>query len=110
MLKLADDVEERIQGGLSSRPVFAVPHILADESSCYYHGIRCSLFISLGYVLAEMSVHQTRGYFEEKYGSLVDVGGIGEDLARVYWNPGNSKSFLDLVMEMTGKPLAADAW
>jgi hypothetical protein len=41
-------IELDIQGGLSPRPMMSVPHILADESSCYYHG----------YVLAEMSVHQ----------------------------------------------------
>jgi hypothetical protein len=35
---LADEVETRIQGGLSGRPLLTVPHILADESSCYYHG------------------------------------------------------------------------
>jgi hypothetical protein len=33
-----------------------VPHILADESAAYYHG----------YVLAEMSVQQTRKHFEKK--------------------------------------------
>lgn len=35
---LADSVEARVQGGLSPRPLLSVPHILADESSCYYHG------------------------------------------------------------------------
>ena len=40
----------------------SVPHILADESSAYYHA----------YVLAEMSVHQTRAHFKRKYGELVD--------------------------------------
>lgn len=40
----------------------SVPHILADESSAYYHA----------YVLAEMSVHQTRAHFKRKYGALVD--------------------------------------
>jgi len=43
---LADDVETALQGGLASRPLLSVPHILSDEASCYYHG----------YVLAEMSV------------------------------------------------------
>lgn len=40
----------------------SVPHILADESSAYYHA----------YVLAEMSVHQTRAHFKRKHGTLVD--------------------------------------
>jgi hypothetical protein len=42
--------------------MLSVPHILADESSCYCHG----------YVLAEMSVHQTRDHFIEKLGAIVD--------------------------------------
>lgn len=36
--ELADTVEKHIQGGLSPRPLLSVPHILADESACYYHG------------------------------------------------------------------------
>ena len=55
-------VEKDIQGGPSGRPLLSVPHILSDESSCYYHG----------YVLAEMSVHQTRKYFLDKYSNIVD--------------------------------------
>jgi hypothetical protein len=55
-------VQAKVQGGLCSRPLLSVPHILADESSCYYHG----------YVLAEMSVHQTRDHFVEKLGGIVD--------------------------------------
>lgn len=35
---LADQIEHKVQGGLSPRPLLSVPHILADESSCYYHG------------------------------------------------------------------------
>jgi hypothetical protein len=67
---LADRIEMEIQGGelractavntvyvndegLASRPLLSVPHIISDEASCYYHG----------YVLAEMSVHQTREHF-----------------------------------------------
>jgi hypothetical protein len=41
---LADQVEEKVQGGLGARPLLSVPHLLSDEASCYYHG----------YVLAEM--------------------------------------------------------
>lgn len=54
--------QTKIQGGLYSRPMLSVPHILADESSCYCHG----------YVLAEMSVHQTRDHFLETLGAIVD--------------------------------------
>lgn len=100
LLSLADEVEAKIQGGLSSRPLLSVPHILADESSCYYHG----------YVLAEMSVHQTRDHFIEKLGAIVDNEQVGKDLTDVYWRPGNGAMFLDLVQQLTGKPLAADAW
>jgi len=98
--QLADEVENKVQGGLSPRPLLSVPHILADEASCYYHG----------YVLAEMSVHQTRDHFLEKYGTITDNPKVGADLTSVYWQPGNGSMFLDLVQQLTGKPLAADAW
>ena len=49
------------------RPLMSVPHILADESSAYYHA----------YVLAEMSVHQTRAHFKRKYGAMVDNPKVG---------------------------------
>jgi hypothetical protein len=96
---LADRVEKEIQGGLSARPLLSVPHIISDESSCYYHG----------YVLAEMSVHQTREYFLSK-GPIVDNKEVGATLTSAYWQPGNSKMFLDLVANLTGKPLTGDAW
>ena len=32
-----DEIEQKVQGGLSPRPLLSVPHILADESN-YYHG------------------------------------------------------------------------
>ena len=100
LLKLGDEVQERIQGGPAALPLLAIPHILSDESSCYYHG----------YVLAEMSVFQTRTHFLEKYGRIVDEPRIGADLTEVYWNPGNGEPFLGLVEKLTGKPLSADAW
>ena len=56
VLALAHATEVKIQGNRAGRPLLCVPHILSDESSCYYHG----------YVLAEMSVHQTREHFLEK--------------------------------------------
>lgn len=31
LVALADEVERRVQGGLSPRPLMSVPHILADE-------------------------------------------------------------------------------
>ena len=51
---LADEIENKIQGGLSPRPLLSVPHLVSDEASCYYQG----------YTLAEMSVHQTREHFK----------------------------------------------
>ncbi|MEW5318707.1 MAG: hypothetical protein WDW38_009905 [Sanguina aurantia] len=100
LLALADRIEMEVQGGLSPRPLLSVPHILSDESSAYYHG----------YVLAEMSVHQTRAHFKAKYGALADNPAIGKDLTETYWLPGNSEGFLDLVQKLTGEPLSADAW
>ena len=50
-----------------------MPHILADESSAYYHG----------YVLAEMSVHQTRAYFKSQFGAIADNPEVGKQLTEV---------------------------
>eukprot|EP01062_Namystynia_karyoxenos_P061543 TRINITY_DN538_c0_g1_i3.p1 TRINITY_DN538_c0_g1~~TRINITY_DN538_c0_g1_i3.p1 ORF type:complete len:1162 (+),score=300.58 TRINITY_DN538_c0_g1_i3:76-3561(+) len=90
----------KIQGGPATRPIMSVPHILEDESCCSYQG----------YILAEMSVQQTRAHFLSKYGRLVDEPRIGADLTEHYWKAGNSAPFLDLVQQLTGKPLSADAW
>ncbi|KXZ48820.1 hypothetical protein GPECTOR_25g405 [Gonium pectorale] len=100
IISLADEVEKRVQGGLSPRPLLSVPHPLSDESSCYYHG----------YVLAEMAVKQTRAYFKSKYDKIVDNPAIGKELTEGYWRPGNGAMFLDLVAGLTGRPLAADDW
>jgi len=99
VLELAEEVAVEIQGGPGT-PLMAVPHILSDESSCYYQG----------YVLAEMSVHQTRAHFFKKYGYIVDNPNVGRDLTEMYWRPGNGASFLDLVENLTGSPLTGDAW
>ncbi|KAL3802485.1 hypothetical protein ACHAW5_005896, partial [Stephanodiscus triporus] len=96
---LADKVENDIQGGLSARPLLSVPHILSDEASCYYHG----------YVLADMSVHQTREFFLKRDGYLTDNPQIGPTLTNAYWKPGNSKPFLSLVESLTGAPLTGQA-
>ncbi|KAI9364898.1 oligoendopeptidase [Zopfochytrium polystomum] len=100
ILVMADEVDVAIQGGPVGRPLMMVPHILSDESAAYYHG----------YVLAEMSVHQTRAHFLRKYGRIVDEPRVGTDLTKIYWEAGNSRVFLDLVEEMTGAPLSGDAW
>jgi hypothetical protein len=83
----------------SPRPTLSVPHLLSWESSCYYHG----------YVLARMAVAQTREHFFQAYGHIVDNPRIGEEMARGYWAPGNSRGFLDLVQAVTGRPFSADS-
>jgi hypothetical protein len=98
--KVVLDIEQRLYHlPASSRPILAVPHILAGEASAYYHG----------YVLAEMAVRQTREYFLSKYGYISDNPNIGPELAEGYWKPGNSESFMSLVEKLTGKPFSADA-
>ncbi|MCA9751967.1 MAG: peptidase M3 [Gemmatimonadetes bacterium] len=101
ILRILRETEARIAGlpGGSPRPVLSVPHLLSWEASAYYHG----------YVLARMAVHQTRAHFRRKYGHLLDNPAIGRDLSEIYWRPGNSRGFLDLVAEMTGEPFSADA-
>lgn len=100
ILRIADEVEKEIQGGPAGRYLLSVPHIMSDESSCYYHG----------YVLAEMAVHQTRKHFLDKYEVIVDNANIGKDICEAYWKCGNSEMFLDLVERLTGGPLVSDAW
>ncbi len=94
-------VEQRLlfleQG--SPRPSLSVPHLLAGESSAYYHG----------YVLAEMAVEITRRFFVERDGHLCDNPRIGPDLARAYWQPGNSLSFLEFIPRLCGRELGAEA-
>lgn len=98
---LADRVEHDIQGGLAARPLLSVPHIISDESSCYYHG----------YVLAEMSVHQTRRHFLKTLNvPIVDNPTVGKILTESYWKPGNSTPFLELVEGLTGSPLSGAPW
>jgi oligoendopeptidase F len=97
---LADEVELKIQGGFASRPLLAVPHIVSDEASCYYQG----------YTLAEMSVHQTRAFFKSKYGYIVDNPEVGPTLSTAYWECGNSRPFLEIVKDLTGKDLTGESW
>lgn len=89
-------VEARVLGMAegSPRPVLSVPHLLSGESSAYYHA----------YVLAEMAVEQTRAFFAERDGAIVDNPRVGPDLAEAYWRPGNSRGFPDLVAALTGAP------
>jgi oligoendopeptidase F len=100
MLSFIADLEKKMYDlPASPRPILAVPHILAGESSAYYHG----------YVLAEMAVHQTRQYFFEKYGYITDNPAIGPELENGYWKWGYSVPFFELVKRLTGKPFSADA-
>lgn len=93
-------IERELQGLTAGvRPVLAVPHLLAGESSAYYHG----------YVLAEMAVHQTRTFFHGRDGHLVDNPAVGPDLAAHYWKPGNSVAFDDTLRSLTGAALSPDA-
>ncbi len=83
----------------SARPTLSVPHLLAGESSAYYHG----------YVLAEMGVQQTRRFFVQRDGHLVDNPKIGPDLCTNYWRPGNSRTFMEFIEDLTKTPLSADS-
>lgn len=78
------------------RPILAVPHLLAGDSSAYYHG----------YVLAEMAVHQTREFFLARDGHLVDNPRIGPELAQAWWQPGNSVRFAEFIRRLTGAELS----
>ncbi len=81
------------------RPTLAVPHLLAGEASCIYHG----------YVLALGGVAQTRAFFERRDGHLTDNPKIGPTLREAYWRPGNSITFTDYLARLTGAPFSFDA-
>ncbi|MEP7218114.1 MAG: M3 family metallopeptidase, partial [Bacteroidota bacterium] len=83
----------------SGRPILSIPHLLSGESSAYYHG----------YTLAQMAVFQTRDYFLKRDGHIMDNPNIGRDLAAKYWAPGNSRTFLEMVHDLTGEPFSARA-
>lgn len=60
--------------------------------------------------LAEMSVHQTREFFKKRYGYIVDNPNVGPTLTSAYWECGNSRPFLEIVKELTGKELSGEPW
>jgi Zn-dependent oligopeptidase len=100
VLETFREIERDLQGlSAGVRPVLAVPHLLAGESSAYYHA----------YILAEMAVYQTREFFLARDGHLVDNPKIGPDLATHYWAPGNSVPFHETLRNLTGEGLSADA-
>ena len=100
IIKLADEIEMKIQGGLAARPLLAYPHIISDEASCYYHG----------YILAEMCVHQTRDYFIRRDGYIINNPKVGPTLSKSYWECGSSVPFLTLVENLTGSQLSCQPW
>jgi hypothetical protein len=57
-----------------------------------------------------MAVHQTREFFMNRDGCIVDNKEVGPTLAEQMWSPGNSEAFLDLVKRLTGVPLSGKAW
>jgi hypothetical protein len=57
-----------------------------------------------------MSVHQNRAFFMERDGYIVDNPKVGPTMTSSYWKYGNSRPFLELVKELTGKELAGDDW
>lgn len=83
----------------SPRPTLSIPHLISGDASAYYHG----------YTLALMAVHQTRAFFRERDGHLMDNRRIGPDLRRAYWEPGNSRVFPDFVRGLTGHEVSPAA-
>jgi hypothetical protein len=85
-----------LEGG-SPRPTLSISHLLSGDFSCTYHG----------YVLAQVAVAQARSYFLGRDNYLVDNPRVGPELARVWWQPGNSVSFAEFVQRLTGQSLSA---
>jgi hypothetical protein len=99
VLRVVREVEQRLlflEGG-SPRPTLSISHLLSADFSCTYHG----------YVLAQIAVAQARSYFLARDGHLVDNPRIGPELAKTWWQPGNSVPFAELVRRLTGEELSA---
>jgi oligoendopeptidase F len=99
VLRLAREIEIRILGGPSPRPLLAIPHLLNQESSSAYHG----------YLLASMAVYQTRASLLDRVGYLTDNPAIGPLLEEHYWRPGNSVTHDATLLGLTGEGLSARA-
>lgn len=97
VLQVARAIEVELLGQESHRPVFSVPHLLAGESSAYYHG----------YVLADMGVYQTRDFLLQNIGSITDNPFVGTILCDRFWKNGNQFNVDQYMKRMTGEPLSA---
>lgn len=99
VVQLARDLEVRVLGVPSPRPLLAIPHLLNQESSSAYHG----------YLLAHMGVYQTRAALLDRLGYLTDNPAVGPLLAEHYWGPGNSVDHSATLRSLTGEGLSARA-
>jgi Zn-dependent oligopeptidase len=97
VLALAREIEVRVLGIESPRPLLAIPHLLNQESAASYQG----------YLLASMAVSQTRAHFLDEFGYLTDNPSIGPALSAHYWEPGNSVDHNRLLRGLTGEGFSA---
>lgn len=93
------DTEHEFFGFDCPRPTLAVPHLLTGEAAATYHA----------YVLAIMGVYQTRRYFLKKNGRITDNREVGKEMMEKFWKPGNSKTMLEFIRDLTGEEFSADA-
>ena len=94
VLALARECEQRILGvSPPPRPTLAIPHLLASEAACSYHG----------YLLAHMAVYQARAFFLERDGYLTDNPRIGPELSERCWAKGNAISYGGSIQNLTGE-------
>ncbi|MES1178011.1 MAG: M3 family metallopeptidase [Myxococcales bacterium] len=99
VLAVLREVEQKMlfMAGGSARPTLSIPHLLSGDFSATYHG----------YVLAQMAVAQARTHFQTRDGHLVDNPRVGPELAKVWWQPGNSVGFTEFIRRLTGHALSA---
>ena len=99
VLSVLREIEQKmlfVEGG-SARPTLSIPHLLSGDFSATYHG----------YVLAQMAVAQARTHFQTRDGHLVDNPRVGPELAKIWWQPGNSVGFTEFIRRLTGHALSA---
>jgi len=99
VLQVLRETEQKmlfLEGG-GARPTLSIPHLLSGDFSATYHG----------YVLAQMAVAQARRHFQDRDGHLVDNPRVGPELAKIWWQPGNSLGFTEFIRRLTGHALSA---
>jgi hypothetical protein len=100
VIEIAKKTAKKYSGkSVDSLDLLNAVHIYSWDSICSYHG----------YGLAQLALSQWRKYFYDKYGYIVDNPNVGREMRKV-WELGSSKTYKEMVVLATGKPISAKAY